>query len=405
MRRVLGRLVPVVIGGGARLVAAAIGLVGTTLAARGLGSEGWGTWALLFAAFGWAQHLAEFGLRTVGMLEAGRVGELRLGLLRDLLRTRAIAWLVTATGFVVLAGSWLPGQVAAAAWLALALAMIALNLDWAALVRGRPVAAALATVTRPLAFLVVLLLLPRPLEVLDLARATCLAWAATAMVTLPEWRAAFRASSPPARSTLRLLRAGLPFGLVTLTSQLVASIDLVLVGWILGAAAAGMFGIVLTLAQTATLGAQAAAQWWLARTAQLDARAVRRALADTIMLGIAVGGAMALLGPFLVRQLFGADWAEAARLVPLAGLWVALAHPSTLLGTLLLTRGKASHLVAIQMASLVVTLPLQLLIAQSHGLAGAILVKIAVETSRCAYMASAWSKAAKVTGPINHLAI
>ena len=162
MRRVAGRLVPVLVGGGARLIAAAIGLAGTTLAARALGSEGWGAWALLFAAFGWAQHLAEFGLRTVGMLEAGRVGQLRSGLLRDLLRTRSIAWLVTSSGLVGLTIWWLPGQAMAAAWLALALAMIALNLDWAALVRGRPVAAAMASVMRPSAFLVAVLLLPRP---------------------------------------------------------------------------------------------------------------------------------------------------------------------------------------------------------------------------------------------------
>ena len=405
MRRVAGRLVPVLVGGGARLIAAAIGLAGTTLAARALGSEGWGAWALLFAAFGWAQHLAEFGLRTVGMLEAGRVGQLRAGLLRDLLRTRAIAWLVTSSGLVGLTIWWLPGQAMAAAWLALALAMIALNLDWAALVRGRPVAAATASIMRPSAFLVAVLLLPRPLEVMDLAIATCLAWAATAAVTLPEWRAAWTAPAPSTCSTLQLLRAGLPYGLVTLASQLVASVDLVLVGWTLGTGAAGIFGLVLTLAQTATLGAQAAAQWWLARAAQLDARTVRRALADTILLGLVAGGAVAMLGPMLVDRLFGPDWTEAARLLPLAGLWVALAHPSALLGTLLMTRGKATHLVTIQMASLLVSLPIQFSVAQSYGLPGAMLVRITIEVARCACMVSVWSKAARAAGDVNPLAI
>ncbi len=269
MKGGIDRLLPLLIGGGARAVAAGVGLLGTTLGASALGPEGWGVWVILFAGFGWSTHLSEWGLRNVALVEGGRSGHVCRGLVLDLLRARALPCALAATLLLAGVALWRPPLLLPALWLAAALAAIALGLDWAALVRGSPGPAGLSLVMRPALFLLALLLLPVPLDIGDLAFATFAGWAGAALAGAGEWRrlawpAPARAQRPPAR----LLAAGTPFLLVTAANQLAISADLLAVAWVLGAKAAGTFGLVVTVAQAATLGAQASAQWWLALSAE-----------------------------------------------------------------------------------------------------------------------------------------
>ena len=379
----LGRLLPLLIGGGARLIAACIGLLATTVAARALGPTNWGVWVVLFAAFGWMQHVAEWGLRSVALVEGGRSGRVGTGTLSDLTRTRALV-LLPAAGCLV-GGVWLwRGDLGpAAAWVAAALAAIALNFDWVALVRGRPLLPGVTLIVRPSVALLVLLALPAPLTIDDVALATFAGFAAAA--ALGSLALAGLDADPPERrpaKAIPLLRSGTPYFLVTAANQLAASADLIAVAWVLGSTAAGTFGLVATLGQTATLGAQASAQWWLARSGRSDAPPLRRIVIETAWLGCLVGCAFALVGPPVTLVLFGDAWLQAAILLPSAGLFVALAHVTAVLGAIDSVRGHASAVAVLQLATQAVAWPAQLLVASHFGLAGVVLLRGAIEAIR-----------------------
>lgn len=389
MSDTLRRFLPLLIGGGARLAAACIGLAGTTIAARALGPEGWGHWVVLLAAFGWSQHGAEWGLRNVALVEGGRAGRVSIGFVQDLCRARAPVLALAGLGLVGGAQLWRQDLLVPALWLAFALVAIAANLDWAALVRGSPGLAGATLILRPALFLLVVLLLPPPLDLAGLACATFIGWAGAAALGASEWRRL--APDPPGRprlAPLGLLRAGTPFFLLATASQLALSGLLVAIAWLLGAKAAGTFGLVLTIAQTATLGGQASAQWWLAQSRQIGARQIgarqvgarqpgdgplgtvrlRRIAGEAGLVGALVAAALATLGPGLVSHLFGQAWQEAAALLPAAGLYVALAHVTAVLAAVAHGRGRAGSVAALHLAVQALALPLQLLLAVSLGL-------------------------------------
>jgi O-antigen/teichoic acid export membrane protein len=376
----IDRLLPLLIGGGARAVAAGIGLLGTTLGASALGPEGWGVWVVLFAGFGWSTHLSEWGLRNVALVEGGRSGHVCRGLVLDLLRARALPCALAAILLLAGVALWRPPLLLPALWLVAALAAIALGLDWAALIRGSPGPAGLSLVMRPALFLLALLLLPAPLGIGDLAFATFAGWAGAALAGAGEWRrlagpAPARAQRPPAR----LLAAGTPFLLLTAANQLAISADLLAVAWMLGAGAAGTFGLVVTVAQAATLGAQASAQWWLARAAEPG---LIRPLAEAGLLGALAAAGLAALGPWLLLHLFGTAWQAAAALLPLAGPYVLLVHVSAVLASVACTRGRAGRVVAVQLATQAAAWPLQLWLAGHGGLEAVLLLRGAVELAR-----------------------
>jgi len=378
-----GALSAILVGGGARLAAAGIGLAGTTLAARALGPAEWGIWLVLFAGFGWCQHLAEWGLRSAALVEGGRLGQACRGLVRDVLCARLVPLVLSGVLLVGGAVVWRPELAGAALCLAAALAMIALNLDWVALVRGNALPANLGLMARPALFLAAIALLPAPLAVGDLALATLIGWAGAALAGAAEWR---RAAAPvPERVRLRtreLLETGIPFFLVTAANQVALSADLVAVAWMLGAEAAGAFGLAMTIAQTATLGAQAAAQWWLARGAAMAPIRARRVLLDALLLGGTVAAALAILGPGLLLRLFGVQWSAAADLLPPAALYVALVHVTAVRAALVAARGGAGRVALVQVVSQTVGWPLQLLAAARLGLESVVLLRGLVELLR-----------------------
>ncbi|WP_027134529.1 hypothetical protein [Geminicoccus roseus] len=382
------RLLPLLVGTGARLAAACIGLLGTMVAARALGPEGWGAWVVLFALFGWSQHVAEWGLRGVALQEGGRRGHACPGLVRDLLRARLLPLGLAIAGLVAATLLWRPELLVATVWLALALAAIAVNLDWAALVRGSPLPAGATQVLRPVLFLLAVLLLPGPLGAGGLAFATFAGWAGSAALAALELK-----RMPPApfgRRPLgagRLLSAGTPYFLVSAANQLALSADLLLVALVLGTKAAGTFGLVVTIAQTATLAAQASAQWWLAqgglaRAGSPGPARLRLVLVETGTLGLLAAAGLAVLGPPLVRHLFGPAWQAAALLLPMASLYVVLVHVSAVLAALACAQGAARQVAGLQLGSQVLSWPALLLLAGWWGLEAAVLLRGGVELAR-----------------------
>ncbi|WP_159715728.1 polysaccharide biosynthesis protein [Geminicoccus flavidas] len=384
-----GALSAILVGGGARLAAAGMGLAGTTLAARALGPAEWGIWLVLFAGFGWCQHLAEWGLRSVALVEGGRLSQACPGLVRDVLCARLVPLVLSGVLLVGGTVAWRPELAGAALCLAAALAMIALNLDWVGLVRGSALPASLGLMARPALFLAAIAVLPAPLAVGDLALATLIGWAGAALAGAAEWR---RAPAPvPGRMRLRtrrLLKAGTPFFLVTAANQVALSADLIAVAWMLGTEAAGAFGLAMTIAQTATLGAQAAAQWWLARGAAMAPARARRVLLDALLLGGTVAAALAILGPSLLLRLFGAQWLAAADLLPPATLYVALVHVTAVRAALVAAGGGAGRVALAQLVSQAVSWPLQLLAAARLGLESVVLLRGLVELLRLVLLVS-----------------
>jgi O-antigen/teichoic acid export membrane protein len=389
----LRRLRPLLIGTGARLAAAGIGLVGTAVAARSLGPEAWGVWVLLFAGFGWAQHLSEWGLRNVALVTGGRTGSVTRILVLDILRARLLACGMASGGFVLAAHLLWPAAGWAPLWLTFALFAIALNLDWVALAVGDPVPAALGLVARPAIFLLALLCLPAPLDATDLALATCAGWAATAMVGM---------SNRPVLTTRRrgserlgIARAivqGTPFFLLTAANQLAQSLDLLVVAWVLGTAQAGAFALVATVAQAATLGAQAGAQWWLARAARAHDGELRRALLEAGLLGALVAAGLLAAGPPVVVHLFGPTWQAAADLLPAAALYVVAAHLTAVLGAWMSARQGASTVAGVQLGTQALVWPIQLLAAVHLGLPAVLLLRGMAELARAAMLAMLWRR-------------
>ena len=393
-------LLPLLVGSGARLCAACVGLFATTLAARSLGPAAWGGWVILFAAFGWSQHLAEWGLRSEGLVRGGRMGSVGIGLVRDLALARMPVLVLAICCLVAGTCLWRPDLVMASAWLGATLVAIAMNLDWVALVRGRPWLPGATLILRPTVSVAVLLALPQPLTAATLAFATFSGFAAAAVLGAMSM-IGIRASPRHYNrvSSIILLRSGTSFFLVTAANQLAASADLIAVAWMLGASSAGTFGLIITIAQASTMGAQASSQWWLARAARADLAHMRRIIGETALLGALVGVTLAMLGPTLISRLFGPEWREAARLLPLLGSFVALAHVTAVLGALRCVQGRAPAVAAIQIATQLAAWPMQLVAAASFGLTGVILLRSITEIFRLIMLASLeWTKPAAKPG-------
>jgi O-antigen/teichoic acid export membrane protein len=150
-----------------------------------------------------------------------------------------------------------------------------------------------------------------------------------------------RRPAPSALGSVRaapaMLRAGAPLCAVTLTNQAMTSADLLIVGAVVGVAAAGDYYLASQVAVAALVVANAAGQSALARLASLAgdpaAFAVRLGaelrLVSALGLILAVG--LALAGPAVATRAFGPEHAMVGPLLWSLLPWLALQHPTTLL--------------------------------------------------------------------------
>jgi O-antigen/teichoic acid export membrane protein len=334
--------------GGARALAAALGLVAMLQLAPAAGPAVLGQWSMLLAVQGWALHLAECGLRSVVTAEAASTAGGPRRLLPIYLGTRLLLASAVSGVLLVAASRLAPEVVPSLALVLTSLVAIALQLDWLALVDDRPVLAGALLLVRPAAWCLLLAFADPPFELDQLAALFALAWA---LAALASWPLLGRAPGPvggvPRLSAARMLRLGLPLALVTLSNQGLLAADLFLVGLVLGAERAGAYYLAASLVVAGLVFANAANQAATARIGALrgDPPAARAELGRQLRIATALGFGLALagafLGPTLVPRLFGPAFAEAGPIFLALLPWLVLEHPSAVLqGALAGARGQ-----------------------------------------------------------------
>lgn len=302
--------------GGSRAVAAGLGFLATLLIARALPPETLGLWSMAIAVQGIALHFGEAGLRSVATSETARTPALARVYLRRTVSLRlaistAVIGLVSAGAWLWPAGDWrLTALLAASLW------PIALQLDWLPLALGRNRLAAGFLLVRPLAFVLLLLVIPLADEPLQLAWLFLAAWWVAAVVTWP----CLGLLARPAGAGLgarTLLRNALPIAFGTVASQLLLGLDILLVGARFGPAEAAFYFLASAVLVAGLVVANGLGQTALARLAARagDLAAFRTALAADLGLvtGVALVGAVtaASLAPLLVPLAFGPAYVPA----------------------------------------------------------------------------------------------
>ena len=379
--------------GAARAAAALLGLAAVLIIARALSPVELGRWSLALAVQGYALHLSEFGLRAVVTTEAARAGRELPHLLSAYLRLRLLlAFVVLA---LVIAGcAWAaPAALPLVALATCSIVPIALQLDWIALVDDRAGLAALLLLVRPLAFVPLSLLGAAAAGPGGVAAAFLLAWLLAAVAS---WRALDRPAGGPPGMVPRpaiMLRRGAVLAVVTATNQLQLSADLLMVGWALGAAAAGDYYLAGQVLIAGLVLANAAGQIALARLPRLAAEPARfRAelgaeLGGVVRWAVAGAAAAALLAPPLLPRLFGAEHAAAVPVLLLLLPWFVLQHATTLLQSALAAAGRETGVVRANLVGIAVLAPGLALAAAGGELAGFALARSVAEVARLIVLA------------------
>lgn len=325
--------------GGARALAAGLGLLAMLQLAPAAGPTVLGAWSMLLAVQGWSLHLSECGLRTAVTALGGRTRGGPRALLPTYLGTRLLLAVLVGGLALLLCDRLAPQHLPALALVLSSLIAIALQLDWLALVEDRPVTAGLLLLVRPAAWCLLLAIVEGPLGLERLSALFALAWALAAVASWPLLRGgeapAGGGEAPP--GPRQLLRIGAPLALVTLTNQGLLAADLFLVGLLLGLETAGAYYLASSLVVAGLVLANAANQIATARTGVLLrepealAAELHRQLATATAVGAGLGLAIAVVAHRLVPALFGPAFAEAVP--PLLALlpWLVLQHPSAVL--------------------------------------------------------------------------
>ncbi len=322
--------------GGSRAVAAGLGLVATMVIARGLEPAGLGLWSMALAVQGIALHVGEAGLRSIVTVEMAARPEAGRSLLRRYLGLR----LAICTGVIALtvALAWLLGI---PDWPYLALLLtslwpIALQLDWLPLAHGRTGQAGLLLLVRPVVFVLLLLALPLGGDPDRLALLFLAAWWVAAAATWP-WLGLVPKTGVPgaAPGRRRLLRLAVPVAVATVASQLLLSLDLLLVGARFGPAVAAQYYLASAILVAGLVVANGLGQAALARLAAVTGTGFRAALeADLRLVGaVAALAAVTVLGvvPHVLPLAFGAAYAPASGLLAWLLPWFVLQHATAVL--------------------------------------------------------------------------
>ncbi|MGD9510254.1 MAG: lipopolysaccharide biosynthesis protein [Geminicoccaceae bacterium] len=320
----------------ARGAASGFGLLAVVLIARALPPDQLGRWSLALAVQGYALHLGEFGLRSAVTTEAGRAGRRLPELLARYFRLRLLMSALAVALIVAGCAAWRPADLQLVTLAGLSILPIALQLDWLALVDGRIWLASGLLVVRPLIFLLLVALWPDEPAAEEIAVCFLVAW----MVAAASSWFALRRPVADLCGTLcgvsRMLRRGACLAGVTIGNQLQLSADLLVVGWALGATAAGDYWLASQVLVAGLLFANAAGQLALARLPGLaddPARFGSAVLREGVgILAVALAGAaMALLAAPALPPLLGAEHAGVAAILPWLLPWFVLQHPTTVL--------------------------------------------------------------------------
>lgn len=279
-------------------------------------------------------HVGEFGLRSVVTAEAGAVGAVRRPLLWRYLTMR-MAFALAATLIAVLLTyiAW-PAHTALMAMLLLVPFAIASHLDWVALVRDRPLQAGLCLLVKPAMFSLILWQVPGFDTPLGVATALAIAWWTSALVTWPQWRQVEGTGAVP-KSAGAMAKLGLPLMANTLVNQLQLSLDLMLVGWVAGAALAGHYYLAAAVTAAGLVFANATGQIATARMAKFRndpgefRNELHRQIISTLFIALVISLGLIFVGAPLVPWVFGPEHSPSAGLLVFFVPWFMSASVST----------------------------------------------------------------------------
>jgi O-antigen/teichoic acid export membrane protein len=325
--------------GGSRVLAAGLGFVATLMIARALEPAAMGIWSMALALQGVALHLGEAGLRSVATTEVARQPQNAQAVLRRAIGLR----LSISTGIVAAASLaaalfgigdwWLTSLLLTALW------PIALQLDWLPMALGRNRIAACLLLARPVAFVLLLLLVKWDGDTTRLALLLLAAWWLAAAVSWPGLRlvsgATRKGAAAPGRRAL--LRLSLPVAASTVASQLLIGLDVLLVGARFGPAEAAFYHLASAVLVAGLVVANGIGQSALARMGACASRAEAFSAAVTadlrLVLGTAAIGALAILvvAPLLLPWAFGPAYVPVVGLVVWLLPWFVLQHATTVL--------------------------------------------------------------------------
>ncbi len=350
--------------GGARAVAALSGFLAVSLLTRGLTPYEFGVWSLLLALHAYALQLGELGLRSVMTAEAGAAPARARALLLPCLRIRWSASALALTGAVVGTVILAPAFLLPAVLVFASLFPATVQFDWIALARGRATLASLLFLVRPASFLLLVVLWWWSGGGLaSLALAYVAGWTLAALAALPSLALLPPAGDPPAGARRRLLRRGLPLCAVSFTSEAQYTLDLLVAGLVLGAAAVGEFYLAHAIAMAGLVFANAAGQLALARMSALAERPLafgqrlRSELGIVFVTALSLGLVMVTVAPHVVPYAFGAAYGHAAILLVWLLPWFLLQHLTTVLQSTLAAVGRERRVLTGNLAMLAVLLP------------------------------------------------
>jgi O-antigen/teichoic acid export membrane protein len=183
-----------------------------------------------------------------------------------------------------------------------------------------------------------------------------------------------------------LLRGGLPFALTGISVTLYVQIGTVILGYLLGEEAVGLYRSAYNLVFALSGFAAAIAVALYPAVAQQykynRAEAVRlsaRSLSTSLLLGLPVAtGCTALAGP-IIGLLYHAEFAQAATTLRILAWWIPIMYTTTVLGHILAAINRQNLLLAISATNAFVNVALNFLLVPSVGYDGAAIAAVATE--------------------------
>ncbi|MGF1474907.1 MAG: lipopolysaccharide biosynthesis protein [Geminicoccaceae bacterium] len=304
--------------GGARALSAILSFVAMTVAARSVGAAGLGAYAFAIGVQAYVAHISEFGLRPAVTAAVAARPDQRSTLAKAYVLTRlALAVPAIFLALAVLAAA-APDRLTLNALVMPSVIGIALLTDWLLIIDGRFASAGAVQVARPGVYLLLIAAIAtqNDLQATHLAVAFSLSWLIVALWCWWLARPGLRLRETEWRLQVpALFRAGKPLLAVTLLSQALLTLDLLVVATVLDDVSAGRYALASGIIGAGLVFAHAFQQTALPRYARAFALGETPPLgADIALIScLALGGAIACLSlsPWMVPLVFGAEFEPA----------------------------------------------------------------------------------------------
>jgi len=190
------------------------------------------------------------------------------------------------------------------------------------------------------------------------------------------------------------VREVLPYGVGTLFGQLQVRLDVTLLGFLLGAAAAGVYNVgyrpvffMLFLPYFVGMSVLPLASRLHERSTAELSKLYRSSLNLVVLVGFPVAGGLVLIADDLIRLLFGAEFADSAPLLSVLAWLIFLGGPRTLLGMFLVATGRQKERAQALGAAVVAGVVLNLILIPRYGPMGAACATVGTEALLISLMA------------------